>query len=142
MDQESAEGMKILVIDDSVHLRALISAYLKKMGFSKITLASNGREGLERYTSDRPDFVLLDYVMPEMDGITTLREIRKHDAAAVVVMITSISTREKVLELREAGAFSYLLKPFEEPKFRDLIIKTTEHVRALSMKAYHGMPPL
>ncbi len=135
MEQSSLAEIKILITDDSVHLRGLISAYLHKMGFTKILMATNGKEGIEQYTASHPDLVLLDYVMPEMNGIATLQEIRKLDPNATVLMITSISTKEKVLELKEAGAFSYLLKPFEEAKFQDIIMKAVEHIKNQSVKA-------
>jgi two-component system chemotaxis response regulator CheY len=110
-----------LVIDDSPHLRALVSTYLRRAGYSRILTSASGLEGIEQYKLSRPDIVFLDVVMPEVDGMTTLKEIRKIDPEAVVVMTTSISSRDTVLQLKEAGAYSYLLKPFEEPKFRDIL---------------------
>jgi two-component system chemotaxis response regulator CheY len=120
-----------LVVDDSPHLRALISTYIRKAGFTNILTASSGLEGVEQYKLSRPDIVFLDVVMPEVDGLTTLREIRQFDANATVVMTTSISSRETVLQLKEAGAYSYLLKPFEEAKFRDTLQRTIAYITEL-----------
>jgi two-component system chemotaxis response regulator CheY len=115
-------------VDDSPHLRALISAYIRKAGYTNILTASSGMEGLEQYKLARPDIVFLDVVMPEVDGLTTLREIRNFDENATVVMTTSISSRETVLQLKEAGAYSYLLKPFEESKFHDILQRSIAYI--------------
>jgi CheY-like chemotaxis protein len=118
-------------VDDSPHLRALISSYIRKAGYTNILTASSGMEGLEQYKLSRPDIVFLDVVMPEVDGVTTLREIRSFDANATVVMTTSISSRETVLQLKEAGAYSYLLKPFEEAKFQDILQRSIAYINEL-----------
>lgn len=131
MPQNSREEYIFLVIDDSPHLRALISTYIRKAGYTKILTAASGLEGVEQYKLSRPDIVFLDVVMPEVDGVTTLREIRSFDPNATVVMTTSISSRETVLQLKEAGAYSYLLKPFEEAKFRDILQRTVSYVSEL-----------
>ena len=131
MSPDSREEYTFLVIDDSPHLRALISTYIRKAGYTKILNAASGLEGVEQYKLSRPDIVFLDVVMPEVDGVTTLREIRSFDSNATVVMTTSISSREIVLQLKEAGAYSYLLKPFEEAKFRDILQRTVSYVSEL-----------
>jgi CheY-like chemotaxis protein len=128
---DASSEFAFLVVDDSPHLRALISTYIRKAGFTNILTASSGMEGLEQYKLSRPDIVFLDVVMPEVDGLTTLREIRHFDANATVVMTTSISSRETVLQLKEAGAYSYLLKPFEEAKFRDILQRTIAYITEL-----------
>lgn len=131
MSVDPASEYVFLVVDDSPHLRALVSSYIRKAGYTNILMASSGLEGLEQYKLSHPDIVFLDVVMPEVDGVTTLREIRSFDPNATVVMTTSISSRETVLQLKEAGAYSYLLKPFEEAKFRDILQRTIAYVAEL-----------
>ena len=112
-----------LVVDDSPHMRILLMRMLQKNGISSIESAVNGAEGVERYKSSKPDVVFLDAIMPEKDGLTALREIKGLDPAAIVIMTTSLSEREKVLQFKDAGANYYLLKPFEEEKFIDTLGK-------------------
>lgn len=128
MSPDSPPEYTFLIIDDSPHLRALISTYIRRAGYSRILTAASGLEGIEQYKLSRPDIVFLDVVMPEVDGMTTLKEIRIIDPGAVVVMTTSISSRETVLQLKESGAYSYLLKPFEETKFRDILQRAVSYV--------------
>jgi two-component system chemotaxis response regulator CheY len=112
-----------LVVDDSPHIRILLLRLLQRNGISTVESASNGAEGVERYKSSKPDIVFLDAVMPEMDGLSALREIKKIDPASIVIMITSLSEREKVLQFKEAGADYYLLKPFDDDKFIETLGK-------------------
>ncbi|MCI0706977.1 MAG: response regulator [Ignavibacteriae bacterium] len=113
----------ILVVDDSPHMRILISRLLKNRGFEKVESAENGLRGLEKFKTLDPEVVFLDGIMPEMDGLTVLREIKKIDPETIVVITTSLSDREKVLEFKTAGANHYLLKPFEDNKFDETLQK-------------------
>jgi len=112
-----------LVVDDSPHSRILLLRLLQRSGISQVQLAVNGAEGIERYKASKPDMVFLDAIMPEMDGLEALREIKNSDPEAVVVMTTSLSEKEKVLQFKEAGANYYLLKPFENEKFDQTLLK-------------------
>ncbi len=115
----------ILVVDDSPHSRILLLRLLQRNGLSRVELAVNGAEGLQRFRSSKPDIVFLDAIMPEVDGLTVLREIKKIDPEAIVVMTTSLSEKEKVLQFKDAGANYYLLKPFEDSKFDETLAKAT-----------------
>ena len=113
----------VLVVDDSAHSRILLLRLLQRSGLTKVDLAVNGADGIRRYKASKPDMVFLDAIMPEMDGLTALREIKRIDPEAIVVMITSLSEKEKVLQFKEAGANYYLLKPFENDKFDQTLLK-------------------
>jgi len=126
---------KALVVDDSPHMRILLLRLLQKNGISQVESAINGLEGIERFKSSKPDMVFLDAIMPEMDGLSALREIKKVEPNALVVMTTSLSEKEKVLQFRDAGANYYLLKPFEEEKFIETLGKVAAILDARSMKA-------
>jgi CheY-like chemotaxis protein len=119
--QMDTSKISVLVIDDSPHIRILISRYLKKLGFEKIESAVNGAIGLAKAWSDKPDIIFLDGVMPEMDGLTALGKIKKIHAHSVIVMITSISGKDAILKFKETGADYYLLKPFSEEKFSETV---------------------
>jgi len=113
----------VLVVDDSPHSRILLLRLLQRNGLSQVQMAVNGAEGLQRFTSSKPDLVFLDAIMPEVDGLTVLREIKKIDPGAIVVITTSLSEKEKVLQFKDAGANYYLLKPFEDNKFDETLAK-------------------
>ncbi len=112
-----------LVVDDSAHSRILLLRLLQRSGISQVELAVNGADGIQRYKASKPDMVFLDAIMPEMDGLTALREIKQIDPVSIVVMTTSLSEKEKVIQFKDAGANYYLLKPFENDKFDQTLLK-------------------
>jgi two-component system, chemotaxis family, chemotaxis protein CheY len=112
-----------LVVDDSPHSRILLLRLLQRSGISQVELAVNGAEGIRRYKTSKPNMVFLDAIMPEMDGLTALKEIKQIDPEAIVVMTTSLSEKEKVMQFKDAGANYYLLKPFENDKFDQTLLK-------------------
>jgi two-component system, chemotaxis family, chemotaxis protein CheY len=112
-----------LVVDDSPHMRILLMRLLQRSGIASVESAVNGAEGVERYKASKPDLVFLDAIMPEKDGLAALREIKSIDPESIVIMTTSLSEREKVLQFKDAGANYYLLKPFEDDKFMETLGK-------------------
>ena len=106
--------MHALVVDDSDVIRKILTAYLQKLGF-QVTSAVNGREALEQlHRMEKADVALVDWNMPEMDGITFLREVRadvNYDGLPVM-MVTTNSELQHVSQALEAGANEYIMKPF------------------------------
>jgi two-component system, chemotaxis family, chemotaxis protein CheY len=107
---------KILLVDDEPHIRVFVTLILKSMGKPSITEAANGEEALVAFKANRPDVVLLDVNMPHLDGIETLRKLKEMDPDCVVIMLTSLATRETVERALELGAVNYIRKdtPKEE----------------------------
>jgi YesN/AraC family two-component response regulator len=107
---------KILLVDDEVHIRKYVALILKKLGAPVITEAGNGHEAVAAYEKDKPDLVLLDVNMPQLDGIETLRKLKQIDPNCVVVMLTSLANRDTVEKALELGAVNYIRKdtPKEE----------------------------
>ncbi len=103
---------KILIVDDAEFLRMRISKILTGEGY-EVLQADNGLNAVSVYKSARPDVVLMDVTMPEMDGLTALREIRAFDPRARVVMLTALGQESVVLEAIRSGAFDFAVKPFE-----------------------------
>ncbi|MBX7123797.1 MAG: response regulator [Opitutaceae bacterium] len=101
---------KILLVDDEAHVRKFVGLIARTLGSPTLIEASNGAEALEVYQRERPDLVLLDVNMPILDGIGTLRELKKIDPDAVVIMLTSLANRQTVEESLELGASNYLRK--------------------------------
>src|SRR5208282_5393239 len=104
---------KILVVDDEEAIREVISTLLDAQGFS-CTACSNGRQGLQAFRKDSFDLVLSDIVMPEMDGLKLLAELRLGDPDVPVIMVTAMHDISIALEAIRAGAYDYILKPFEK----------------------------
>lgn len=113
---------KILVVDDAEFLRVRISKMLSSEGH-EIIEAENGLKAVETYKSARPDLVLMDITMPEMDGLAALREIRSYDSAAKVVMLTALGQESVVLEAIKAGARDFVVKPFEKERVLGAVAK-------------------
>jgi two-component system chemotaxis response regulator CheY len=114
---------RVLAIDDSPHFRILITKLLKRFGFETVETGENGKVGLQKFDTFKPDIVFLDGIMPEMDGLTVLRSIKGKNPATIVVVTSSLSERDKVLQFKESGADLYLMKPFEEAKFQEVAKK-------------------
>ena len=106
-----AAKQKILVVDDDPNITELVCLYLAKEGF-ETERASNGREALKLMSGFQPNLVILDVMMPEMDGYETCREIRKQGNTPVVFLTAKGETFDKVLGL-ELGADDYIVKPFD-----------------------------
>jgi len=113
---------KILVVDDTEFSRGRIKKALGNAGYSVIE-AGNGFEAVSRYCDEKPDVVLMDITMPEMDGVSALREIKIVDPDARVVMLTRMGQETIVLEALEAGAKDYLVSPFEPDRVLDALTK-------------------
>ena len=101
----------ILIADDAAHIRRVCKVILSEYGYCVIE-AENGLAAVKRFVWHRPDVVLLDIDMPEMDGLGALVQIRQHDRHARVIMLTALGEKDKVVAAIRAGARGYVLKPF------------------------------
>ncbi len=113
---------KILVVDDAEFLRVRISKMLSGEGHD-ILEAENGLKAVEAYKASKPDLVLMDITMPEMDGLSALKEIKSFDSAAKVVMLTALGQESVVLEAIKTGARDFVVKPFEKDRVLGAIAK-------------------
>ncbi len=102
---------KILIVDDDANITELIRLYLDKEGFLT-TCASNGKIALEKFKNENPALIILDIMMPEMDGWQVCREIRRKSDVPIIMLTAKGETFDKVLGL-ELGADDYMIKPFE-----------------------------
>ena len=102
---------KVLVADDDKNICELLRLYLVKEGF-QVVLAGDGEEALARFTAENPDIILLDVMMPRLDGWQVCREIRKKSECPIIMITAKGETFDKVLGL-ELGADDYVVKPFE-----------------------------
>ena len=104
-------SQKVLVVDDDINIVKLIKLYLEKEGYAVIT-AHNGRDAIELFKHENPSIIILDIMMPEMDGNQVCREIRKTSDVPIIMLTAKGETFDKVLSL-ELGADDYMVKPFE-----------------------------
>lgn len=102
---------KILIADDDENIAELIRLYVTKEGFTAVT-ANNGAKALEMFRTEDPSIIILDIMMPEMDGWQVCREIRKTSNVPIIMLTAKGETFDKVLGL-ELGADDYMVKPFE-----------------------------
>ena len=115
---------KIMVVDDAGFMRKMIQTYLRKAGYTDFVEGEDGQKAVELYDSEKPDLVLMDITMPNMDGIEALRQIRSKDPAARVVMCSAMGQESMVMEAIKLGAMDFIVKPFKE----DRIIQTVGKV--------------
>jgi two-component system, chemotaxis family, chemotaxis protein CheY len=121
-----ANKFSALIIDDSGEVRIILTRYLKNLGFETIDTADDGRSGVEKAKLSKPHIVVLDGMMPKLDGIRALPEIKKYSPNTVVVICSSLSEKDKVLQFKNAGADFYILKPFDREKFEEVIRQAVE----------------
>ena len=103
---------RILIVDDAQFMRLRCARLLAERGY-EIVEAQNGREAVEQYLAHRPDAVLMDITMPEMDGLAALKQIRQLDPGARITMLTALGQQGIVMEAIKAGARDFVVKPFE-----------------------------
>jgi DNA-binding NtrC family response regulator len=102
---------KVLVIDDAPNVRTLLAMLLRQQGYDVI-LADNGWKGLQLYRQKHPDVILLDLNMPELDGVTVLKQIRSVDLKQPVIIFTGDSTPATVRQVRALGVSEFIVKGF------------------------------
>lgn len=107
-------SMKILLVDDSPTMRRILQNSLKHLGYEDISEAENGREALSKLHADQYNFIVTDWNMPEMDGLTFVKTIKEESefAAIPILMVTTRSQQEDVIEAMRAGVNNYVIKPF------------------------------
>ena len=101
---------KILIVDDEAHVRKFVGLIVRQLGSPVVIEAGNGDDALQLYASERPDLVLLDVNMPGRDGLQTLRALAEIDPQCVVIMLTSLASRDVVEDALRSGAANYVRK--------------------------------
>ncbi len=112
---------KILIVDDSAFSRKMLRGILVAGGHEIIGEACDGAEASEKYKELLPDITTMDITMPNVDGITVLKNIKEDYPEAKVIMITALGSGEKIIEALNTGAANYITKPFDSGKIIDAI---------------------
>lgn len=112
-------GKKILIVDDSLFIRFQLKNILGKLGHEIVGEAVNGREAIVKYQELKPEIVLLDITMPEMNGIVALSAIKKINAQAIVIMLSAMGNKYHVLEALKLGAKEFIVKPIDAKRLQE-----------------------
>jgi two-component system chemotaxis response regulator CheY len=116
-------SIKILIVDDSITIRRIITNALKTVGFTDTIEASNGKEALEKLPNGKVDFIITDWNMPEMNGLDFIKIVRSDPlySSLPILMITTRGTEHDVVEALQAKVNSYIMKPFTPQELKEKI---------------------
>ena len=113
----------ILIVDDAAFMRMMIKDILTKNGYNVAGEAENGARAFEKYNEVKPDLVLMDITMPEMDGIEALKKIKAADPSASVIMCSAMGQQAMVIESIQSGAKDFIVKPFQADRVIEAVQK-------------------
>jgi two-component system, chemotaxis family, chemotaxis protein CheY len=111
----------VLVCDDAIFMRTMISDILSQAGFEVVGEAESGVQAVEKYRMLKPDLVTMDIVMPDMGGIEAVREICKDDPEAKILMCSAMGQQALVVEAIQAGAKDFVVKPFQPSRVLEAV---------------------
>ncbi|HCI28903.1 MAG TPA: chemotaxis protein CheY [Fervidobacterium sp.] len=114
---------RVLVVDDAAFMRMMLKDILTKGGHEVVGEAANGLEAIEKYKELKPDVVTMDITMPEMNGIDAIKEIRKSDPNATVIVCSAMGQQAMVIEAIQAGAKDFIVKPFQASRVIEAVQK-------------------
>ncbi len=118
---------RVLIVDDAAFMRMMLRNMLTKFGFEVVGEAKNGIEAVQQYVDLKPDVVTMDITMPEMDGVIAVGEILKIDKLAKIIMCSAMAQKKMVVDAMVAGAKDFIVKPFQEEKVQEALVKVLAH---------------
>ncbi len=118
---------KILVVDDAGFMRKMVQTHLSKAGYTDFLEGEDGLRAVDIYKETKPDLVIMDITMPNLNGIEALRQIKQFDAEAKVVMCSAMGQEAMVMEAIKLGALDFIVKPFKAER----IVQTVNKVLPL-----------
>ncbi|MCG3136713.1 MAG: Chemotaxis protein CheY [Phycisphaerae bacterium] len=122
--------MKIMLVDDSRTIRNIQKKVLGELGYTEIMEAGDGVEALNLYKQTTPDLMLVDWNMPNMDGITLVKTIRQTDKNIPMIMCTTEAEKTRVIQALQAGVNNYVVKPFTAETLSEKINQTLAKLQA------------
>ncbi|MDF2635342.1 MAG: response regulator receiver protein [Pelosinus sp.] len=114
---------RVLIVDDAAFMRMMVKDILSKNGYEIVGEAENGVKAVEKFQELKPDLTTMDITMPEMDGITAVKEIKKLDPSAKVIMCSAMGQQAMVVEAIQAGARDFIVKPFQPDRVLEAVRK-------------------
>jgi len=122
--------MRIMLVDDSKTMRNIQRNILGQLGYTDIEEACDGQDALSKVVAFKPDLLLVDWNMPNMDGITFVKTIRQKGMKQPVIMVTTESEKSRVVEAIKAGVTNYIVKPFTPETLGQRVQETVAKVKA------------
>ena len=116
----------ILICDDAAFMRMMLKDIMKRIGYSEVYEAENGKKAIEKYIEFKPDLVFMDITMPEMDGIEALKKIIANDKNAAVIMCAAIGQSPLAVETMKNGAKDVIFKPYNIERVKEIVNKVCE----------------
>ena len=113
----------ILLVDDAAFMRMMLKDILVKNNYNVVGEAENGIKAVAAYKELKPDLVIMDITMPEMDGIEATKNIKKEDAGATIIMCSAMGQQAMVIEALQAGAKDFIVKPFQAERVIEAVQK-------------------
>ena len=105
---------KILIVDDSTYLRVMIKKILRKIGHTVVAEANNGEEAIEAFRLHKPDLVTMDVVMPKLNGLLAIKQIKQLDPSAQIIIVTALGHEPMIRQAIKLGAKDFVIKPFKQ----------------------------
>jgi len=122
--------MKIMLVDDSRTIRNIEKNVLSRLGYNDIVEAGDGLEALSLMAEQMPDLLLVDWNMPNMDGLTLVKKIRATNRQVPIMMVTTEAEKSRVIEAIKAGVNNYVIKPFTPQVLQEKIEQTLSKMNA------------
>lgn len=110
-----------MLVDDAAFMRMMLKNTLTQKGYTDIVEAQDGAEAVKKYEEEKPDLVIMDITMPNMDGLQALKKIRENDPKANVVMCTAMGQESMVVEAIKSGAKDFIVKPFNAERITQTV---------------------
>ena len=120
---------RVLVVDDAIFMRKMISDILEGNGMEVVGEADTGALAVEKYKELKPDLVMMDIIMPEMNGIDAVRQIVASDSQARIIMCSALGQQALVQDSMTAGAKDFLIKPFNPSRVIEVVSKILNQVQ-------------
>ena len=120
---------RVLVVDDAIFMRKMISDILEGNNMEVVGEADTGALAVEKYKELKPDLVMMDIIMPEMNGIDAVRQIMSSDSQARIVMCSALGQQALVQDAMTAGAKDFLIKPFNPSRVIEVVSKILNQVQ-------------
>jgi len=122
--------MKVMLVDDSRTMRNIQKGILTQLGYSEIEEAADGLDALSRVGAFQPELLLVDWNMPNMDGLTFVKQYRAKGGKSPILMVTTEAEKSRVVEAIKAGVNNYVVKPFTPDGLAERIRETLDRCKA------------